>query len=348
MKQQTLSNRDIAAITGPLALMLHAGISTGDALTLLSEDEPSPQRRELLSELAKQTDFGLYLSRAIEDSGQFPVYVSSLLAVGERTGRTEEALTALTNYYESRELTARRIRSSLTYPAILLALMLIVIVVLLSRVLPVFDDVYASLGGQLTGVAKGLLMLGTWLDAATPILCVLLALALGGYAVFSLHSGARTRILALWQQKMGDRGISRKLNDARFAEALAMGLASGLSAEEAAELSAALLKDIPSARKRCENCRQLLLGGMNLPQALQEANMLPRSACRLLEIGLRGGSGDTAMANIAASLSDDANQSLDELVAKVEPSLVLVTSLLVGVILLSVMLPLMHIMTAIG
>ena len=178
MKQQILSHRDIAAVTAPLSLMLHAGISVGDALTLLAEDEQNETLRALFTEMGQNADYGASIARVMEDTGRFPAYVTALLEVGERTGRTEEALNALSAYYEQRERTERRIRSALTYPLILLVLMLVVIVVLLSQVLPVFEEVYASLGGQLTGVAGGLLVLGQWLDSAMPVLCVLLAVML--------------------------------------------------------------------------------------------------------------------------------------------------------------------------
>ena len=76
--------------------------------------------------------------------------------------------------------------------------------------------------------------------------------------------------------------------------------------------------------------------------------MLPASICRLLILGVRSGTSDAVMEDISRRLSSEANQALEKKVAQVEPTLVLVTSLLVGAILLSVMLPLMNIMAAIG
>ena len=70
--------------------------------------------------------------------------------------------------------------------------------------------------------------------------------------------------------------------------------------------------------------------------------------CRLLTLGLRSGTGDSVMEEISTRMQNDAQQELESMVAKVEPALVLVTSVLVGAILLSVMLPLMNIMTTIG
>jgi len=127
-----------------------------------------------------------------------------------------------------------------------------------------------------------------------------------------------------------------------------MGLSSGLPLEEAVELCAVLLKDVPSAAARCKKCARRLAEGAELAESLRESEMLPASICRLLILGVRSGTSDAVMEDISRRLSSEANQALEKKVAQVEPTLVLGTSLLVGIILLSVMLPLMNIMTAIG
>ena len=76
--------------------------------------------------------------------------------------------------------------------------------------------------------------------------------------------------------------------------------------------------------------------------------MLPRAECRLLELGMRSGSGEEVMDHIAQRLSEEADAALEARMGQIEPTLVMISSLLVGLILLSVMLPLMNIMTAIG
>jgi type IV pilus assembly protein PilC len=348
MRSPQLSNLEISDICRELALLLHSGIGAADGLYLMAEEEKEPRLHALLTCMAAAMDNGSYLHNAFEEADCFPAYITGLLRVGEEVGRTEETLQALAQHYESREQTRRQIVSSLTYPAILLMLMLVVILVLLTKVLPVFDEVYASLGGHLSGVAGGLLLLGRGLDAAMPLLCAVLGAGAVLVALFSLHEGFRGKVLAFWRKKRGDKGVSRKLNDARFAQALAMGLSSGLPLEEAVDMSAALLKDVPEAAARCKTCRELLEEGESLSKALGETGLLPAASCRLLTLGIRGGSGDEVMEDIARRLSEEAQLALEDQVSKVEPALVLVTSVLVGAILLSVMLPLMNIMTAIG
>ena len=348
MKLLELTNLEIADLCRELALLLHAGVRLDDGLYLLSEEEKDPAHKELMSQLAHSVEGGNFLSRAFEDTGCFPVYVTGLLLVGERVGRTEETLNALSRYYEEQEQMDRRVRSALTYPVILLLLMLVVIVVLLSQVLPVFNEVYASLGGQLTGVAGGLLILGQILGRAMPVLCVILAVVMALFGAFSLHSGFRGKVMKIWRKRQGDKGVSRKLNDARFAQALSMGLSSGLPLEEAVDMAALLLQDVPTAVKRCGACRELLEQGESLAHALGETGLMSCADCRLLTLGMRGGTGDQVMEEIARRMSEEAQLALESKVAKIEPTLVLMTSLLVGVILISVMLPLMNIMTAIG
>nr|WP_325300561.1 type II secretion system F family protein [uncultured Oscillibacter sp.] len=341
--KQNITNGEISSLCLELSLLLHAGVGTGDALSLLAE---KGEWGELLSGLAERVDNGTALSAALRESGVFPAYVCGLVETGERTGKTEEALAALSRYYEERIRMSRRIRSALLYPAVMMALMLVVIGVLLVKVLPIFDDVYASLGGRLTGVAGGLLVLSRCLEGAMPVLWALLAALAVLAALTALWEPFRGKLVSLWQARWGDTGVARNMNDAHIAQAMAMEMASGLPLEEAVTLAAGLVEE--GAKARCLACRERLEQGESLGAALNASGLLPPDQCRLLELGQRGGSGDIVMEKIARDLAEESDGALDDLVGRVEPALVVLCSLLVGLILLSVMLPLMNIMSAIG
>lgn len=345
--KNTVSNEEMAALSNELSLLLHAGVGNGDVLALLAE-ESGGEEKEMFLNMAEQVDNGAPLSAAFRKAGRFSAYVCGLLEVGEQTGRTEETLNALAQYHENQARLTRQIRNALLYPAIMLVLMLTVIAVLLVRVLPIFDDVYASLGSRLTGAAGALLSLGRVLESIMPLLWGLLIIVALFGAAFALIEPFRARILASWRKVAGDRGLSRKLNTARLAQAMAMAMASGLSSEEAVSLASGLMTDTPAAQNRCNNCLNRLENGESLSAALKNSDLLPAAQCRLLELGQRSGAGDASMEKIARDLTEEGENALEELVGKVEPALVLVCSLLVGLILLSVMLPLMHIMAAIG
>lgn len=351
-KKQTakrqLRNTEISYLCMELSLLIHAGVGVADGLALLAEETGHGLERHLLIEMSQRMDQGESLPEVLRKAGCFPDYMSGLVEVGERSGRMEEALSSLSVYYEDRERRERHIRSALMYPVLLLFLMLIVVLLLLSRVLPVFNQVYSSLGGRLTGLAGGLLTAGQWLNSIMPLLCGVLILLAVLVAVFSGMPAFREKFLAVWQKKWGDKGLSRKLNDARLAQGLAMGLKSGLPLEEALILASELQAGPPEAKARCQKCAEQLAAGEELSTVLKESGMLPPAACRLLTLGMRGGYGDTVMDEVARRLTEESETALDNRIDYIEPILVLAASVLVGIILLSVMLPLMDIMSAIG
>lgn len=348
MKKRLFTNEDISVLCLGLAQLLHAGIGTGDALYLTAEDEPSAVRRKVLEDMAACADSGSGLAFCAAEAGCFPDYMCALLEVGESTGRTEEALTSLAAFYENRERLRRSVSRSLLYPAALLGVMAVVIVALLIWVLPVFDDVYAQLGGGLTGAAAVLLAVGRGLKTALPTIVVCLVILCIAAAVIYRVPALRTRTVSLFRRIGGDKGLSAKLSRARFAQALSMAVASGLDTETAVSLSSSLADGPAALSGCCADCLRRLGSGESLSRALGESGLLPRTECRLLDAGEKSGNSSLIIEKIAQRMLDNSESALEDLVGKIEPALILVTSVMVGLILFSVMLPLIDIMSAIG
>lgn len=138
------------------------------------------------------------------------------------------------------------------------------------------------------------------------------------------------------------------MTEAHLAQAIAMGLHSGLHMEETLKLAEELQAENPQAALRCRACREYLEQGMNLAEAMNETKLLPKGACHLLAMGLYSGTGDQVMEELVRRLTREAEDMLENRIGKIEPAIVLTASAVVGAILLSVMLPLMNIMSAIG
>lgn len=348
MKKYKVSNEDISNLCSELGYLLHAGIGNADALQMLSEDESRTTFREILSSMATLADEGLELSEIFLKTDVFPDYVGKMIKVGENTGRIEEALEALTLSCGRKAEMEKRMKSSLLYPSILLLIMLVVIAVLLIYVMPVFNSVYSQLGGSLTGIAGGLLSFGRVLSKFVPALITVFCFAVLFLALFSSVPVFRDEIIENWQKKRGDKGVAGKLSAASFAQALALSMSSGMAIDEAVESSAELAADTPLVRERLSKCVEGLRNGENTALVLKESGLIPPSQCRILEAGIRGGSGEKAMEQIALRLTEESEQAMEEALGRIEPTMVVIASLLVGIILLSVMLPLINIMSAIG
>ena len=349
--KKTLSNEEIATLCLELSYLYHGGkVSSLDLEEMAKDGDPGG----VLTGMAQELDNRSSLAEAMERTGAFPDHVLGLVEAAEATGHEEKTLMNLSNYYKTRVRLNSRIRNALLYPAVMLALMLVVIGVLLVKVLPIFDDVYASLGGRLTGVAGGLLTLGRWMDQVMPVLWAVLIVLAVFAAAFAASESFRGKILSGWKKSHGDKGISQTLNNARFIQALAMHLACGKRDDEALEDSGKLFASEPKAQERCQGCLKDLKSSSgeidnDLSDALFLNGFLTGRQHRFLKVAMSHPSAERdPMQEIAEDLNEEGENAIEALVSRVEPALVLVCSILVGLILLSVMLPLMHIMAAIG
>lgn len=345
MKEQTLTTKEIGSLCHALSHLIHAGIPEADALHILAQEEPLESQKRILAEMAQKADEGQPLASVFQSSRRFPPYVCALLEVGRQTGKTEETLSALGRYYEERARMDLTLRRALLYPTALFGVLLAVTGVLLIWVLPIFDDVYAQLGSHLTGLAGGLLALGAALKRLLPLFAVLFILVAAVFAIPPL----RRKAIALAQRIWGDRGALKGANNARFIQALSMGLSSGMGNMEAARLATAVSQgDAPRFLRRCQECTALLDQGNTLARALEQSGFLASGDARLLEAGRRSGRSESVLSHISQRLTQESEEALEHSAGKLEPVLIIIACILMGIVLLSVMLPLMNIMNAIG
>ena len=343
----TLPYPELIRVLRGFSLLLHSGVHAADSAFLLAREEQS-SLTQILNTMGEHLDGGCPLSEAMEKTGCFPEQVPAMVRIGEETGRLEESLNSLADFYDRRSRSLQQIRSAVAYPATVLILMLLVVGVLLIKVLPVFDRVYASLGSRLTGPAAGLLYAGQLLEAALPVLFGILVVFGAVLVILRFCPAFRERLAAAWLNRYGDRGIFRKFHNARFARALAMGLSSGLPLETCMTLAEGLLQDAPGAARRCSDCAKRMEAGEPFGSAMEETGLLPPSQCRLLQLGHRGGNAEQVMETIADTMMEDAEAALQRIISGIEPAMVLISSVLVGLILMSVMLPLADILAVLG
>lgn len=341
-----LSFRDISNICLELSLFIHAGAEGGSALSLLAEECDSSSLKKLLLNMSRDADNGKKLYQVFEESLAFPFDLCRMLQVGEETGNLEPTLKALSEYYDRRETSDRNIRSAFVYPSILLLVMATVVVLLLTKVLPIFNDVYNSLGTNLSGFAAILLSVGNTLSKIMPILVSIAALCISFIAVFSVSQSFRSFVLGLSNNSRGYLG--KRMSTSRFANALAMALRSGLSPSLCIETAATLFPEDSFYAEKCRQCISLTKDGKSIADALRISGLLPAAECRLLALGIKGGNAELVSEEIATRLERDEYDALDKTVGRAEPLMVIISCILVGIILLSVMIPLANIMSAIG
>ena len=120
-KVRQLSNQEIAAFCEQLSFIVKAGITLQEGLVMMAEDLKGGDGAVLLGQLLEHVEMGQPLAYALRESGVFPDYMVNMVQIGEAAGRLEEVLDALTAYYQRSEALSRAIRSSITYPLVMIA-----------------------------------------------------------------------------------------------------------------------------------------------------------------------------------------------------------------------------------
>lgn len=341
-----LSSLYLSAFCNELALLVRAGIPLGDGLHLLRDSEG--ESNELLGTLCDGLEEGLSFSAALAATGCFADYFVSLIRLGETSGRLEESLSALAKYYENKKTLSENLRRAVFYPLLLLGLLSAVAVVIITQVLPIFHQIFNQVGVEMSGLAISLMGFGRWLISASAVLMTLLAGVTGLGILMVKHPASNKALLGWLERRWGHRGIMGRIASSRFAMAMSMAISSGLYPEEALFLAGEVCGNLHSMVHRVAQCKTLLEQGESLEKCLLETQVFSARECRLLVLGMKTGETDTVMAEIARQGEERVLDELDRKLSMVEPALVIIMSLIVGLLLFSVMLPLMGVMSSLG
>lgn len=336
----------LSSLCMELSLILKAGIRIGDGFDMLAADESDRFAKSVLKSVKKELDNGGSVRIAMAATNAFPAYMTDMVEIGEKTGRLEGVFSALSQYYDVRERISKSVKNAVLYPAVLLFMLLAVGTVLITWVLPIFGDVYTRLGGRMSGLAGALMSLGRGLyDYRVAAFLIVAGIGLGALIVSRIPAAARA-IRGFAAGCILGSSAEKAIGRAGFASAMALAVSSGLDTSEAIRLAGKLISDKALSRK-ISACGYSVKKGRPFGEALAQAGIFTPLQARMVTIGFRTGSADTVMAEIARRCEEEAAERIESALSRIEPTLVIIMSVFVGAILISVMLPLMTIMSAI-
>ncbi len=330
-----------------ISLMLKAGILPAAGVALLESEAVTEREKKLLSDMKNTLELGSPLYAAMDAAGCFPDHAIRMARIGEDTGRLEQVLTALAQYYQQEHELRESMRQAVVYPAWLAVVIGIVTYVLIKRVLPVFQNVLEQLGSGLSPWALSIMRFGR-LSKVGAIIFTGILILLAGYLFVNSRSDDGQQRLRRFADLIFFRGnLGLSVAREQFSSAVSLSLASGLNLNEALD-KAALLVDDPKMRERIENCKALLEEGQTFSAAVEKAGIFSGLEIGLISAGFRSGSSDAVMQELAKRCHNQTEEILSRVMSRIEPLLVIILVLVVGMLLLSVMLPLIAMMNTIG
>lgn len=342
-----LTNDETAYFCEQLSLMLESGMDLSDGISIICEGISERKVADVCGEMLKALNEEASLAESMERSGSFPEYAVKMVRIGEVSGHLENVLNVLSEYYNDRAQIGRAVRTALLHPLMLLGMMTAVIIVLISLVIPMFGEIFEQFDASVTAVVQQSIDMSYTVGVVMlVVLLTILALSLiiGGLSVIPAFRRGLSNFLAVFPLT---KKMARTFTLSKLSGAFNIMVTAGISPDEMLEYSAELIDDKQISQKLM-SCRDKVLNGEYFADAISTAGIFPTMQARSLKLSYTSGSFEKAWKKLSDRCGEAAMESAEGLVSFAEPAIVIVLTTVIGAILLTVMIPLMNIMSVMG
>lgn len=333
-------SREFLVFNQELATLLKAGMPLVQSLDLLKQRVDSPVLKRVLEDVHERVRAGTALSDAFAAHGSLlpSVYTASLLA-GERSGSLDTVLRRFVDYSKIIATVKRKTLSALVYPAILISLSIILVMIIVLAVVPAFEDFYLTFGAELPWVTQVIVGMSNLLRQQ--YLLVLLVLLAGGGALMAWlrKPGQKARFdrLLLRVPVVGE--IASKFATSQMARTLATLLGGGLPLVNALDISNKSIGNQFIAHE-LEVVGARVREGASFAAALQARGVFPEVAVKMAEVGESTGALQEMLNTVADFYDEEIGTSMERFVTLVEPVLLVMMGLVIAGLLLALYMPL--------
>ncbi len=346
--QKALPPSELISLSRQLALVIDSDLALYEGLMLIGEQTKLKAAKQLIERVSGRINEGLSLSESFAaEKGLLPEFFINMVSVGEQSGNLTKVLGRIADSYEKDEKVSAKVMSAVTYPIILSVLMICVIILLLVEVLPMFNDVLSSLGGQMPGITRVLMGIGAFIGTYFYIFLAVIA------AIILV-------VVILWQSDKGRhfldsvklaspirRNIVKNIDCVRFSRNLAMLIRSGIGTAAGVKMAAETMSNF-KLKRMAEKAAEKINRGNSLKNSLSELGLFSGLLLRILAVAESTGHTDDMLDKAADKIEEELDARLTRLTTVLEPALIIVLSVIVGIVIVSVILPVTTIMNTIG
>lgn len=344
-----LSSSELSFFCMQVALTLKSGMLIYDGISWMHDDIEEGKIKKVLGIIKQELSKGVPLYQAMNNSNFFPPYVVNMSQIGNATGKLENVMTSLSKYYDREEFIKLKIKNSIFYPSMLFVMMTLVIILLVTKIFPVFESMINELGGELSNEASILMSFSTGILTGKLIMYILIIFLIIIVAFLGFGKTIKGKELynSFLNKNIITKVIMKNLTAYRFSSSLSLLLSSGLNIDNSLDLLLQILEN-SHLKNKIKVFQKCIKSGEPFIESLSKLSLYSSMHLQMINMGHKTGELDTVMDKLTTILENEVEQRITNNVALIEPILVGVLSIAIGVILISVMLPLMNIMANIG
>ena len=340
---------DIALFTRQMSTMMRAGVPLVQAFEIVSEGVDKPKLAALIKDVRNDVAGGNSFAQSIR---KHPIYFDDLFCnlvdAGEQSGSLETMLDRIATYKEKTESLKAKVKKAMTYPIAVLLVAVIVSGILLIKVVPQFEDVFAGFGAELPAFTQMVIRLSEFVQAYWfAMVAGAIALGLVLRAIHRRSVGVRRTIdrLALKAPVAGD--IIEKSAVARFARTLSTTFAAGVPLVDAlGSVAGATGNSVYT--DAVNKVRDDVSTGQQLNFSMRSTGVFPNMVNQMVAIGEESGALDDMLDKSASYYEEQVDNAVDNLTALMEPMIMAVLGVLVGGLIIAMYLPIFQLGSVVG
>jgi len=332
------SRQEVLSMTTELSVLLRAGLPLDRALKVLIDMDGQPRMRAVLSELLKSVKGGKALSIALQPfEDTFGSFYLSMVRAGEASGQLSAVLDRLVEHLENAKATRDSVVSAMIYPAILLVVAVLAIVVMLGFVVPQFETLFNDMGDALPTMTKGVIAAAEFIKA-WGLLLAIFAVLLG--VLFQRWASSEAGKTALDQRLLSlpiAGNIAFEYEMAKFARTVGTLLGNGVSLLKAIQIAIDTVGNLP-LKEGLGVLPPAVKAGKRMSVALDETDMFTPMVIQMTRVGEESGSLDGMMLELAKVFEDHVASGIKRLLTLLEPVLILTMGAIIAVIIIAILM----------
>ena len=346
-KKKKFSSEELSGFCSQVAIMLKSGIALEEGVYMLAEEVEEEGTKKVLNQVQNKLKHNESFESALRDTGVFPEYLVNMVRIGETSGKLEDVMNSMEQYYARDSVIKDSIRNVIAYPAMMFGMIAVVLAALVGKILPMFENVFINLNVDAASSSSRIMNFGMW--AGRIVALFAFAVIVVGLIVYGFYHTEKGNLCLrrFACHCFITKRTANLLAVGRFVSSMAVMVSSGLDVKESMEMSRGIVEH-PGVQKKISRCIEKMDKKESFANTLRDEAILTGMQGRIVAVADKAGMMDEVLGDISTQFDEKISNHMGQFCTKVETSLVLALSVVVGGVLISIMFPLVSIITSIG
>lgn len=337
--QKKASTRDLSVFCRQFVSISSAGVSIVDALEMLGDQTENKTLQEAIYNVKASVQKGDTLANSMrQQNGVFPAMLVNMVEAGESSGSLEVAFERMAIQFEKSTKLKSLVKKSMIYPIALTVIVVAVVVVMMILVIPTFSDMYADMGQELPAITRFVVAVSDFIVGKWYVLIAVITIAVVAIKAFIMTDTGKYVKADLGMKLPIFGKLTVKSASAQFARNLSTLTAAGISMVDALEIVSKTMGNL-RFRDAVLEAKEKVTQGRPLSEPLKATAVFPNMIIHMIGIGEETGNMDDMLITAATYFEEEVEVATEQISAIIEPMLIVVMAGIVGVIIMSVLIP---------